>query len=445
MNILSITTQKPHSTGSGTYLTELVRAWDRSGHRQAVVAGIYRSDEVLFPASVRFLLVLFTAPGEAPADIPFPVTGMSDIMPYPSTRYSDLTEETIRQLEQAFVPVVRRAIRELQPDLILCHHLFLLTAILRKHFPEERICGLSHGSDLRQMHNLLTGGAGYRTQAIDPAFVQDQIRDLDRVFALHEAQAERIRELYRVPEERITVIGTGYNAQIFYPPKERAQEAGRPYRVVYAGKLSREKGVPELIRAAGQLDASPDVPPIELHLCGGCQDAEVKRLLGADPDAPLAAGTFRWQQGRLHFSTTEDAGGTGSCVRYHGAVPQTKLAEIFRQSDLFILPSYYEGLPLVLIEAMACGLDTVCTDLPGVRPWITGAVPGCNTRFVPLPEMQSIDVPAPSALPAFVSALADAVRAAMRDRSASGTCGDLPDTSVASWDAVAARFLEAVR
>ena len=39
MKILSITAQKPHSTGSGVYLTELVNAFDRLGHSQAVIAG----------------------------------------------------------------------------------------------------------------------------------------------------------------------------------------------------------------------------------------------------------------------------------------------------------------------------------------------------------------------------------------------------------------------
>lgn len=40
LKILSITAQKPHSTGSGVYLTELVQAFHRKGCRQAVLAGI---------------------------------------------------------------------------------------------------------------------------------------------------------------------------------------------------------------------------------------------------------------------------------------------------------------------------------------------------------------------------------------------------------------------
>ena len=59
MKILSITAQKPHSTGSGTYMTELVRAFDRMGHSQAVVCGIFPDDPVEFPAGVSCYPVFF--------------------------------------------------------------------------------------------------------------------------------------------------------------------------------------------------------------------------------------------------------------------------------------------------------------------------------------------------------------------------------------------------
>ena len=81
-------------------------------------------------------------------------------------------------------------------------------------------------------------------------------------------------------------------------------------------------------------------------------------------------------------------------------------------SDIFVLPSFYEGLPLVLIEAMACGLKTVCTDLPGIRPWLDRAIPENGTVFVAPPRMHNEDEPYPEDLPAFETRLARAIETA---------------------------------
>ena len=59
MKILSITAQKPSSTGSGIYLTELVKEYARQGFCQAVVAGVYKDDPIELPDGVDFYPVYF--------------------------------------------------------------------------------------------------------------------------------------------------------------------------------------------------------------------------------------------------------------------------------------------------------------------------------------------------------------------------------------------------
>ena len=133
MKILSITAQKPNSTGSGVYLTELMKEFEKLGHKQAIVAGISMGEEISLPFEANVYPVQFMS-----KDLPFPVCGMSDEMPYTSTRYKDMTEEMVFQFKSIFLRELKRAMDEFSPDLIFCHHLYLLTAIVREAFPEKK-------------------------------------------------------------------------------------------------------------------------------------------------------------------------------------------------------------------------------------------------------------------------------------------------------------------
>ena len=415
MKILSITAQKPHSTGSGTYMTELVKAFDRMGHSQAVVCGIFPDDTVEFPEGVSCYPVFFAekkadllaAPCKASqarfSALPFPVVGMSDIMPYTSTRYRDLTPDMIAQFEEAFIDAAGRAIADLDPDLIICHHLFLLTALIRKHFPERRIAGISHGTDLRQMINC--------DNLRDT--VRPYIKDLDSALALHEEQRDQIIEIFGIDENRVLVIGSGYNNNLFNTEGRTERKGGEPLRLAYAGKISRPKGVPEMLAALERLAADNDVPAFELTMAGGCQDEVMKMKLEELP---------AWAE-------------------WLGQIPQPALAELLRRTDIFILPSYFEGLPLVLIEAMSAGAVPVSTDLPGIRSWISANVGGSNAVFVPMPQMKSIDEPSDTGRSAFINDLVSVLRDTMTAFTSGTLPGPLPDTTAITWDGLASRLL----
>ena len=116
-----------------------------------------------------------------------------------------MTEEMTAQFSQAFLKVIDQAVRKLQPDVILCHHLYLLTALVRKHYPERRVYGFCHNTDLRQMQKT----------DLEREYITGQIRRLDRIFALHAEQKRTIQDIYDVPKEKIQVIGMGYNSPYF--------------------------------------------------------------------------------------------------------------------------------------------------------------------------------------------------------------------------------------
>lgn len=390
INILSITAQKPHSTGSGVYLTEIVKALHRQGCRQAVLAGICREDSVSFPEDVLFYPVHYQSP-----QLPFPICGMSDEMPYESTRYQDMTPGMTEQFLNSFRTVLTRALDEFKPDLIICHHLYLLTALAREMVPDEnhpntahtRIVGICHGSDLRQ----------FKKNPLNRDYIRKQIGCLDTIWCLHKEQKQEIIRLFGCSPEKVRILGTGYNSLIFKKSETTQAEASNAksgqilmpgnVRLVFAGKLSEKKGVKSLLRALRLL-------PAEL----------AKRL-----SLTLAGGWGNQQEFQEILQLADQTQGCPCPVAFPGRLTQLELAQLMNQSDLFILPSFYEGLPLVLIEALACGLRPVCTDLPGIRPWMDENVPDHGIIFVKPPAMENEDEPIPSSLPSFEHDLAKAI------------------------------------
>ena len=399
MRILSLTAQKPDSTGSGVYLTELVRGFAALGHEQAVLCGTVAGEEICLPAGVQVYPVYYNSP-----KLPFPVCGMSDEMPYESTRYRDLSEAMTRQLMTAFRHTLTQAVGEFQPDVILCHHLYFLAALARQMFPEIPVFGQCHGSDLRQL----------ATNAWQGDWIKEEIRDLDGIFALHEAQKKQICDIFDIPPGWVTVVGTGYNSGVFFRDEaEKARKNSEKFRFIFAGKLSEKKGVYSLLRCLGNLEK-----PEKMHLllAGGCgSDAELEKLKAMAAECPAQ-------------------------VTFLGKLDQKTLAGHMNRSDAFILPSFYEGLPLVLIEAMACGLRTICTDLPGIRPWLNKALPENGTIFVTPPEMRNTDEPLPESLPDFEMRLARAM-----DDAPGASLPDKQQVAALSWDALCGKLIQIFR
>jgi glycosyltransferase involved in cell wall biosynthesis len=99
-------------------------------------------------------------------------------------------------------------------------------------------------------------------------------------------------------------------------------------------------------------------------------------------------------------------------VVMHGQLDQSALAALMRDSAVFVLPSFYEGLPLVLVEALACGCRLVCTDLEGVRREIAPYL-GAALTLVPMPRLRTVDQPEADDIPAFVDALTTSIARAL--------------------------------
>ena len=386
MKILSVTAQKPDSTGSGVYLTELVKGFQKLGHEQAVICGVLKEDVISLPDGVVCYPYYYET-----EELPFAVLGMSDEMPYRSTRYCDMTEDMTAKLKDVLSKHLTRVVDEFNPDIILCHHLYFITSLVRELYPAKKIYAICHGSDLRQM----------KKNPWQADYVRSQISKLDRIFALHKEQRLDIISTYGCDETKVSVIGTGYNKEVFF--KQDLEKKCEKKRLIFAGKISEKKGVMSMIRALSYIR---DVEHrYKLVLAGGAGNQEEFELI----------------QQMAEKSPCE--------IEFLGKLSHTELAKEMNQSDIFILPSFFEGLPLVVIEAMACGLHIVCTDLPGIQPWLEGTLPDHGVAFVKPPKMKNADEPLEEELPGFEKELAEAIETVLQNV--------MPDEEVLkklSWD-----------
>jgi glycosyltransferase involved in cell wall biosynthesis len=388
LQILHLLSQQPGKTGSGVALLAMVRHGAAAGYRQRAVIGLPGPEPLpdippLTPADV--FPVRFDRPPVA-----FAIPGMSDIMPYSSTRFSTFTTEKLEGYLQAFAAALTRATADFRPDIIQSNHLWLLTALARVVFPDTPLCTYSHGTELRQLTN-----AARLTPYVVPA-----CSAVDRVFALHSDNMEKIATAYGISEARIRVVGAGFREDLFTVEPTCAPAAGRDELViVYAGKISAPKGVPWLVEAMRKV-RPPKGKRVKLLLAGSAGDT--------------SADAIRRQAADLEN------------VTFLGALPQAQLAGMLRTADVFILPSFFEGLPLVVVESLACGCRVVMTDLPGLDSWMPeGLCAEGLVERVPLPRLTGPDTPVAEDLPAFVERLAGALN---RQIARSLECGRPADT-----------------
>src|SRR5919202_2272133 len=202
------------------------------------------------------------------------------------------------------------------------------------------------------------GGAGWSftghgtdiTDA-DPGALAAKVRDADLVVCVSDhGRAQLMTLVEEVHWDKIHVVHCGVDLDEFVPaPPDPAARPPGPVRLLAVGRLVAVKGHGVLVEAVARLVRDG----LEV----------VATVVG---EGPRRAG----------LEALARDFGVAERIRFTGAVGQDDIRRFYAEADVFCLPSFAEGLPAVLLEAMASGVPVVASRITGIPELVEDGVSG---------------------------------------------------------------------
>ncbi|MCW2639084.1 MAG: glycogen synthase [Dactylosporangium sp.] len=266
-------------------------------------------------------------------------------------------------------------------------------------------------------------GGGY---ALSSWCERTAVEAADAVIAVSEGMKRDVLTAYpAVDPERVRVVHNGIDTEQYAPDRgtdvlERLGiDPGRP-SVVYVGRITRQKGLPYLLRAARSLP-----PGVQLVLLAGA------------PDTPEIAAEVEALAAELR-STREGV------VWVQAMLPKDEVIQVLTHAAVFVCPSIYEPMGIVNLEAMACETAVVATATGGIPEVVEDGVTGL---LVPI-EQAADGSGTPRDPDRFVADLASAITRLLEDpdRAAEmGRAGRHRAVEHFSWASIAERTMQVYR
>ena len=200
----------------------------------------------------------------------------------------------------------------------------------------------------RQFVDWLPAAGLPSSRYVRPQQKREEMELADLVLAPSSFVAETVRAFY--PNKSLALAPYGVDLE-FWTPGARSEES-ETLRFIYAGQISLRKGIPVLLQAWEKAA----LRSAELQLVGSWNLSDSKK-------ASLPRG-----------------------VTHVSALSSEALRDHYRRADVFVFPSFFEGLALVLLEAMACGLPAIASAATGGADVLTEA----SGRLLPVGDLDGL-------------------------------------------------------
>jgi D-inositol-3-phosphate glycosyltransferase len=183
-------------------------------------------------------------------------------------------------------------------------------------------------------------------------------RFADKLIAATANEKEQLIKLYHVNPEKIEVCPPGVDTSRFYPiPQDEAKEfIGIPKNekmLLFVGRIEPLKGIDILIKAIAQLQKSDILSTCPHYLF----------VIGGDPE--IDDREMNNEMGKLKELCNQL--GVEDMVLFLGKRDQDSLQYYYSAAEVVIMPSHYESFGMVALEAMACGIPVIATQVGGLQ------------------------------------------------------------------------------
>lgn len=268
-------------------------------------------------------------------------------MVHPRTWHGVPTPASLYSVAQSILRTTN-LLKAFDPDIVHVHYLdypiwYWAKKRARRRY---RLLVTSHGNEPADVGALQ--GQGARQQPCERntlrrLWVSRALSRADMITAVSSELQDVILQLYGL---RSRVIPNGIDMAYWTPGRGSERSTNQ---IAFVGRLSPEKGCMTLLSA-------------------------MSLVRQADPSAHVLFAGAGPEEGRLRAYARDR--GLSDCVRFAGPLGPPEVRELYRSSTILAMPSRSEGLPLVALEAMACGLPVIATGVGGIPSLISPSTDG---------------------------------------------------------------------